>query len=1179
MEIVKIKTPVMVFLSVFSLMLLCPLAAVPTAWAQTEQLIPLSETVTGEIAAPRETASGVQKVRKPTRLIRIGETQFDPLYRIPPQSAALARIQSYAPGQTGYYIVQFDGPIQADWKDDLRRNGAEILDYLPDYAFVVRVAAQQRPVLQSMPHLRWIGIFQPGFRISKTAMGRLHSRGSGAAVETVTLRVNLFSGVDADAIEARVADIGGSVKGRTRTKLKTALAVEIPTDRIDRLPAIDGVRWVEPTPTWKLYNDVSTDIMRVRAPRDTHGLYGAGQTIGVADTGLDLGYTSPANLHDDFENGSGGSRVSQIIDRVPADEIGVDTSDVNGHGTHVAGSVLGNGQMSGSNPAADSFPATAHAGTAPKANLVFQAVEDNDSGDLSGLPMDLNTLFAEADAAGAHLHSNSWGANGGSAYTAYSQDVDEYIWSNPDFLILFAAGNDGTDLDADGIIDLYGIASPGTAKNCLTIGASEGDRPGGAGLDVLWGTADPYTYPSNPIRGDHVSDNDRGMAAFSSRGPSLDGRYKPDLVAPGTNILSTRTGALSSGSPVGWGNFNDHYAWYGGTSMATPLAAGTAALMREYLITREGFASPSAALIKAALINSAEDISPGQYGTGATQEIPDDPVPNNVEGWGRISLSDGVFPAAPFDILYYDQASGLNTGESHAYTFTVNDSSAPIKINLTWTDYPGSPSAQGGLVNDLDLDLTSPSSAIFYPDNALQASPINTQAYDTADIVVAGADNYAVRFTPSSYPAYLDSTTFWYYNIGTAANADVVVYGDDGSGLPDTSDERYRKTLTYVPTGFITIPLNLTVSSGEIHIAIERAADGNFGMGLENSNPSGRTSVSATSPGAPWSTSAYTALIRANIRYSPDFSTQYDRVNNTVGITVDTPETGIYTIRVAGQNVPFGPQDYALVVSGDITPLVSGTLAFSSSAYSVDESPMNAVITVRRSGGSDGAASVAYSSSNGTAVAGSDYTSVSGTLSWPDGDNTDRTFTVPILEDSDAEPAETINLSLSAAAGAPLGAIASAVLTINASDNPGTVNFSSPDYAVDEAAGTVTITVRRTGGSTGPASVDFATADGTAIAGDDYTAAGGTLTWADGDAADKTFTVPVLDDDASEPDETIQLLLSNAIGASLGGTGSAVLTISASDAISGAGGGATGPATTGSGGGGGGGCFIKALGR
>jgi hypothetical protein len=159
---------------------------------------------------------------------------------------------------------------------------------------------------------------------------------------------------------------------------------------------------------------------------NTHNLYGAGQTVAVADTGLDQGSTVLANLHDDFEDGTGvTSRVSQIIDRV-----GDGADDVNeGHGTHVAGSVLGNGARSGSNPAASDYSnANSYIGVAPEATLVFQAVENNLTGALSGIPSDLNVLFNEAYGAGAKIHTNSWGASVAGLYTSSSEDVDQFVW-------------------------------------------------------------------------------------------------------------------------------------------------------------------------------------------------------------------------------------------------------------------------------------------------------------------------------------------------------------------------------------------------------------------------------------------------------------------------------------------------------------------------------------------------------------------------------------------------------------------------------------------------------------------------------------------------------------------------------------------------------------------------------
>ena len=171
-----------------------------------------------------------------------------------------------------------------------------------------------------------------------------------------------------------------------------------------------------------------------------------------------------------------------------------------------------------------------------------------------------------------------------------------------------------------------------------------------------------FKYSADPIFSDHVSNHPEGMAAFSSRGPCLDGRYKPDIVAPGTNILSTRSSRCLRDQDGGV--YNPYYMWMGGTSMSTPLVAGASALMREYLMGVKGYANPSAALIKAALLNSAQDISPGQYGTGSTREIPISPVPNNVEGWGRLNLGNGVYPVSPSNILYYDVQSSLSTGEN-----------------------------------------------------------------------------------------------------------------------------------------------------------------------------------------------------------------------------------------------------------------------------------------------------------------------------------------------------------------------------------------------------------------------------------------------------------------------------------------------------------------------------------
>jgi subtilisin family serine protease len=977
----------------------------------------------GDKVLTRHEAKGGKSI-----LLRMGHTHFDPLKKLPPQKAGIKQIDACEEGDAGYYIVQFDGPIESASKEALKDRGVEIFDYIPDFGFVTRMNSTKEQAVRALPHVRWLGRYQPSYRISQNAVDMMFAKGkNGAEGETVFLRVTVFPGEDLNRIESEVAALGGVIVDRVTTEWKSTLKLKVLPERIGDLPPIRGIKWIEPVPEWRLFNDVSTDVMCVRTPRDTHGLYGEGQTVGVCDSGLDQGSTNPASLHDDFEDGSGGSRVTQIFDLA-----GDGANDVNsGHGTHVAGSVLGNGIMSGSSPLSDAFPSTCSAGTAPKANLVFQASQNNSTEEIEGISSDLNTLFSQSDAAGADLHTNSWGINAKGMYTSASEDVDEYICNNPDFLILFSAGNDGKDLDGDGVIDLYSMGAPATAKNCLTVGASEGDRPSGAGCDNNWSQPWPNDYSEDPISSDHVSDDPGGMAAFSSRGPVLDGRYKPDLVAPGTNILSTRS---SVATKTGWGEYNSSYMWMGGTSMSTPLSAGAAALMREYFIKQKGFSNPSAALIKAALLNSAEDISPGQYGTGASREIPDQPAPNNVEGWGRLNLVNGVYPVSPFDILYYDEegSDSLSTGGFREYTVAVSGSGSPLKINLVWTDYPGSPSVQGGLVNDLDLQVTDPSSSIHYCDNASQKSALALIAYDDGKPeFYYNCNKIAVRFTPSAYPANVESTTFLFDNPeDRTTDVDIVVYDDSSDGLPGA--QLFKKTLTYLPSGCVTIGITgVVINSGDFYIAVEKN-DLNQMLSQDDNDSTGR---SYHDIGSGWAVDkGYMAYIEANVR-GTDYSTSFDRVNNVLGLTLDNPAAGRYAIKVAGYNVPQGPQPYALVVSGICSKVATGNLQFTASTYSIDENGGAAQISVARTDGSEGPVSVNYATSDDTAT-GSDYTAASGTLNWADGDTTEKTFAVAITDDTDDETNETVNLTLSSPVSALLGTRNTALLTINDNDEP-----------------------------------------------------------------------------------------------------------------------------------------------
>jgi hypothetical protein len=592
----------------------------------------------------------------PDPLIRLKQATFDPLAGEPaiPQS-----LRASATSGQSMYLVQFSAPVQEDWKATAERAGAKLYGYIPDHAFIARIkSATALAQLRALPFVRWVGSYHPAYRLASDLPD---ARTAGAA----TVTIEALPDADLDALAAQIAGWGGAVVGRSSNQFGGYLRATVPAGQIDQIASQDGVVWVEQYIQPSLHNDIGGgQIMRANEVRQSLGLYGAGQIVAVADTGLDVG--DPATLHPDIKG-----RVVKGYCLGRTDPC--DWSDHDAHGTHVAGSVLGNGSASGSTPATHQY-ASSFAGAAPEARLVFQSIEASD-GSLSGIPNDTGDLMRQAYQDGARIHTNSWGGPTGGTqqnpqfggYVADSQFVDQAAWDHKDQLILFAAGNSGADANSNGVIDPDSIGQPGTAKNIITVGASENSRPGANG-GCTWGGCF-NGFGTNPIANDNVSDNANGLAAFSSRGPTDDGRIKPELVAPGTNIVSVRSQHPDAGT--GWGVFDSKYIYEGGTSMATPLTAGAAAVVREWLTRIKGVANPSAALMKSVLINGAADMNGGQYGAGATQEIPTR-RPNNVSGWGRVDLKDALDPAAPRKIWFTDNTTGLSTGQTATYQVTVS---------------------------------------------------------------------------------------------------------------------------------------------------------------------------------------------------------------------------------------------------------------------------------------------------------------------------------------------------------------------------------------------------------------------------------------------------------------------------------------------------------------------------
>lgn len=234
-----------------------------------------------------------------------------------------------------------------------------------------------------------------------------------------------------------------------------------------------------------------------------------------------------------------------------------------------------------------------------------------------------------------------------------------------------------------------------------------------------------------------------------------------------------------------------------------------------------------------------------------------------------------------------------------------------------------------------------------------------------------------------------------------------------------------------------------------------------------------------------------------------------------------------------------------VVASTTSTP---GTLQLASASSSVAENGGSVTLTVTRSSGTDGAATVNYATAAGTATAGVDFTATSGSLSWAAGESTSKTIVVPILNDALVEGNETFTVTLSGATGATLGSISSTTVTITDDETSASVGATASSYSVNEGAGSLVITLARQG--TEAATVTYATASGTATAGADFTGTSGTLNWAAGESGNKTITISILEDNLVEGNETFSVALANGVGTTLTGAASLPVTIVDNDGSS-----------------------------
>lgn len=592
-----------------------------------------------------------------------------------------------------FHLIQLTGPLLEEWRSEFDRLSVKLLEYVPRNNYTAKLNSTQIQAVKQFSFVKSVSPYQPECachsfltktRVSPSPVTPISLVPPAKKTKMVTYEVLVHRGEDLEAVNIWLKNKLVSIAGVGERKIRFYLLDN--SSLLNEIASLAEVASIEEYVPPKLHNNIARKLLGIDNEGNDPNTSltsnisetGDGQIVAVADTGID-------EKHPDFHG-----RIIGIAALGRQN----DYSDLHGHGTHVAGSVLGDGTASGGTVR----------GTAPKARLFFQSLMD-ESGDLSGLPIDLGDLFKEAYQAGARIHNNSWGTATQSEYTFNSSEVDEFVSKHRDMLVVISAGNEGQAADRlhskQGFTDWLSIGSPASSKNALSVGASRSSRTSGGYSQFTYFDAWPDNFPDPPIAQEMISGNPDGLAAFSSRGPCTDHRIKPDVVAPGTDIVSTK----SSRAPLRnfWGPYQgqggSNYAYMGGTSMAAPLISGCAALIREYYLKNKNHKA-SAALLKATLINSTRWLK----ATDAIAEY--DTLPNFHQGFGCIHMPWAIpNPSEPKLCLAF-----LDPWEDPAYQFTRTGQRFRFTFNFTgtgwlrfclaWTDIPGR-----ALQNNLNLFL------------------------------------------------------------------------------------------------------------------------------------------------------------------------------------------------------------------------------------------------------------------------------------------------------------------------------------------------------------------------------------------------------------------------------------------------------------------------------------------
>ncbi|EAW15338.1 S8 family serine peptidase [Aspergillus clavatus NRRL 1] len=610
---------------------------------------------------------------------------------------------------SNYILLRSKDRLKMAQMEELEALGVKAHTIVDTDTYLCEYAPSDLSSLRSKDYLDYVDIYHPSLKVSAhlrqpEAFSSFAARSDDEPVQdelevVICLHQN---GPGSQAVNDELVRRGLIDPQKTKV-WESRIQTAVKQAKVDQIAQVESVRAIEPFASQRPCNNIARVLLNhpvCREPNDLglpgHAYQGAGQVIHVADTGFDTGVAPCQHAH--FQD-----RLLAVYQVNQTEPVPDKPEDTDGHGTHVCGSAVGHGRsttMGGPEAKGDGQIQ----GTAPAASFVASRMTDSGSGDFfSGdFKLIVDVPYTQHQARISNHSYGAWKDVPQVGYNESNRDIDQYLFDHPDLLVCFAAGNRGQHPN----VGPAQVAGDAISKNVLTVANSYTCRR----LDA------DGKFKGSP---NAISEN-YGINPSSSRGFALDDqRWKPDLCAPGTAILSSVSSRWDPTKPRDkFGDSTDSmYTFNTGTSMATPLVAGCAAVLREALV-EQGVAKPSAMLLKALLVNGAVDILRASVSGSESRQ--------KQQGFGRVNMGGSllsIHASSPTHPAYEPSQGGfvdacwaktetspgaspemkamtqLKEDESCGFTIQVpagrtvvplgDDFPWTLKVTLVWHDQPG----------------------------------------------------------------------------------------------------------------------------------------------------------------------------------------------------------------------------------------------------------------------------------------------------------------------------------------------------------------------------------------------------------------------------------------------------------------------------------------------------------